>query len=179
MAGVARDRRLPLQGGLPPMEVVEGVVVEIACDESGFSGTNLLDAATPVFTHASVDLGVDEAVALIQRLRWGFRFSLSEFKSGQFLRSRQAGDALEWFLTALSGHAHVLLVDKEYFLVTRIVDLFLTEPSYAAGTRLTEHHRPAARALYRAGRAGGREWSVFLGTFVALVRTKGRHRPDR
>lgn len=46
-----------------------GAVVEIACDESGFSGTNLLDAATPVFTHASVDLCVDDAVQLIRSLR--------------------------------------------------------------------------------------------------------------
>jgi hypothetical protein len=29
---------------------------------------------------------------------------------------------------------HVHLVDKEYFLVTRIVDLLLAEPSYAAST---------------------------------------------
>ena len=35
--------------------------VEIACDESGFSGTNLLDPASPVITHASVDLTVPEA----------------------------------------------------------------------------------------------------------------------
>src|SRR5579859_4166343 len=50
--------RLPLQGGLPPADPVAGTVVQIACDESGFSGTNLLDPATPVFTHASVDLSV-------------------------------------------------------------------------------------------------------------------------
>jgi hypothetical protein len=37
--------RLPLQGGLPPVDAVAGAVVEIACDESGFSGTNLLDPA--------------------------------------------------------------------------------------------------------------------------------------
>src|SRR4051812_10124298 len=41
------DVRLPLQGGLPPTEGLAGPVVEIACDESGFSGTNLLDASTP------------------------------------------------------------------------------------------------------------------------------------
>jgi hypothetical protein len=161
------------------MAGVGGAVVEIACDESGFSGTNLLDAATPVFTHASVDLGVDEAVELIQALRSGFRWSLKEFKSGQFLRSPQAGEALQWLLAALSGRAHVHVVDKEYFLVTRIVDLFLVEPSYAAGTRLTQDHRPAALSLYRAGRAGGRDWSVFLAAFVKLVRTKRRHHPDR
>ena len=147
--------RLPLQGGLPPVDAVAGAVVEIACDESGFSGTNLLDPATPVITHASVDLRVGEAVELITALRSGFRFSPNEFKSGQFLRGPGAGEALEWFLAALSGRAHVHLVDKEYFLVTRIVDLFLAEPSYAAGTRLTQDHRPAALALYRAGRSAG------------------------
>jgi hypothetical protein len=160
------------------MDGVGSAVVEIACDESGFSGTNLLDAPTPVFTHASVDLRVDEAVELIRALRSGF-WSLNEFKSGQFLRGPRADEALEWFLAALRGRAHVHVVDKEYFLVTRIVDLFLAEPSYAAGTRLTHNHRPAALTLYRAGQAGGRDWSVFLAGFVELVRTKRRHQPDR
>ena len=115
----------------------------------------------------------------IAALRSGFRFSPNEFKSGQFLRGPAASEALEWFLAALSGRAHVHLVDKEYFLVTRIVDLFLAEPSYAAGTRLTQHHRPAALALYRARRSAGRDWGVFLAAFVDLVRIKRRHRPDR
>lgn len=171
--------RLPLQGGLPPVDAVAGAAVEIACDESGFSGTNLLDPATPVITHASVDLSVDEAVGLITTLRSGFRFSPHELKSGQFLRSPKAGEALEWFLAALAGRAHVHLVDKEYFLVTRVVDLLLAEPTYAAGTRLTADHRPAALALYRAGRSGGPDWGAFLAAFVDLVRTKRRHRPDR
>jgi hypothetical protein len=170
--------RFPLQGGLPPVDAVGGTVVEIACDESGFSGTNLLHPATPVITHASVDLRVDEAVELIAALRSGFRFSLTEFKSGQFLRGPGAGEALEWFLATLSGRAHVHLVDKEYFLVTRIVDLFLAEPSYAAGTRLTQDHRPAALTLYRAGRSTGRDWAVFLAAFVDLVRVKRRDHQD-
>ena len=143
--------RLPLQGGLPPVDAVAGAVVEIACDESGFSGTNLLDPSTPVITHASVDVSADEAARLIAALRSGFRYSPSEFKSGQFLRGPGAGEALEWFLAALSGRAHVHLVDKEFFLVTRIVDLLLAEPSYAAGTRLTHDQRAAALTLYRAG----------------------------
>lgn len=161
------------------MNGVDGTVVEIACDESGFSGTNLLDSATPVFTHASVDLGVDEAAELIRTLRSSFRLSLNELKSGQFLRGPHADAASEWLLAALQGRAHVHLVDKEYFLITRIVDLFLAEPSYAAGTRLTESRRPAALALYRAGQGCGQGWSDFLATFVDLVRAKRRHQPAR
>jgi hypothetical protein len=153
--------------------------VEIACDESGFSGTNLLDAATPVFAHASVDLRPDEAVELVGALRSGFQWSLSELKSGQLLRGPHAAEALEWMLGELSGRAHVQLVDKEYFLVTRLVDLFLAEPSYAAGTSLTQDDRAPALALYRATRAANGEWSAFLAAFVELVRTKRRRQPDR
>lgn len=171
--------RLPLQGGLPPVETVTGAVVEIACDESGFSGTNLLHPATPVITHASVDLDVGEAAELIAALRSGFRCSLSELKSGQFLRGPDATEALDWFLAALAGRAHVHLVDKEFFLVTRIVDLFLAEPSYGSGTRLTQDDRPAALTLYRAGRSAGPDWDAFLAAFVTLVRVKRRHQPDR
>jgi hypothetical protein len=170
--------RLPLQGGLPPAEKPTGAVVEIACDESGFSGSNMLHPATPVITHASVDLSVDEAAGLIATLRSGFRFSPYELKSGQFLRSPRAGEAVEWFLTALRGRAHVHLVDKEFFLATRIVDLFLAEPSYAAGTRLTQSHRADALAVYRAGREAGRDWTTFLAAFTDLVRTKRRRSPD-
>jgi hypothetical protein len=170
--------RSPLQGGLPPVDAVIGTVVEIACDESGFSGTNLVSSTSPVITHASVDLSAGEAVGLITALRSRFRFSPNEFKSGQFLRGPDSSEALAWLLAALKGRAHVHLVDKEFFLVTRIVDLLLTEPSYAAGTRLTQNHRPAALALYRARRRAGSDWGVFLGAFVDLVRTK-RRQPDR
>lgn len=179
MVAMVRDRVwTPLQGGLPPAEEVTGTVVEIACDESGFSGTNLLDPANPVITHAGVDLSTADAVALIEELRSGFRYAPDEFKSGQFLRSLAASEALGWFVAALSGKAHVHLIDKEYFLVTRIIDLFLAEPSYVAGTRLSQDHRPAALSLYRAGRSAGGEWGAFLEAFVQLVRTKHQHRPD-
>ncbi|MET8547231.1 hypothetical protein [Micromonospora zamorensis] len=166
--------RSPLQGGLPLRDAVVGAVVEIACDESGFSGTNLLHSTAPVITHASVDLVVDEAVALITELRSGFRFSPHELKSGRFLRGSGADEALGWFLTALTGRAHVHLIDKEFFLVTRVVDFLLDEPSYAAGTRLAREQRPTALALYAARHSAGSEWGAFLAAFVDLVRMKRR-----
>lgn len=169
--------RTPLQGGLPLAQSVDGAVVEIACDESGFSGTNLLDPASSLITHAGVNLSVDEAVAVFAELRSVFGFGPSEFKSGQFLRNPAAVDAVEWFLDQLRGRAVVQLVDKEYFLVTRLVDLLLAEPSYAAGTSLTAQNRPPARALYRARAAAGPDWLPFLEAFIELVRIKRRRRP--
>ncbi|MFC5175492.1 hypothetical protein [Nocardioides taihuensis] len=172
---MATGPRLPLQGGLAPVAPATGEVVEVACDESGFSGTNLLDPATPVFTHASTDLDVTEAAALVAELRSGSRWSLGELKSAQFFRSPHAGEASAWLLAVLAGRAHVHIVDKEYFLVTRVLDLFLVDPSYAAGTRLSRAEPAAALAVYRDGRLRGTAWTGFLAAFVDLVRTK-RHR---
>ena len=164
--------RTPLQGGLLPAGNVTGPVVRIACDESGFSGTNLLHPGMPVITHASVDLSGDEAETVIATLRSG-RFSAHELKSGQFLRT---GKAVEWFVSALRGRAFVVVVDKEFFLATRVVDLLLGEPTYAAGTRLAGEGRAAAVALYRGGRERGGDWPAFLAAFTELVKGK-RRRP--
>ena len=181
MADVATsaDRSWPLQGGLPPAAGTVEDALEVACDESGFSGSNLLDPATPVFAHASVDLTVEEAAELMTRTGARFRRSLDELKSARFLRAPDADHTLDWLLTALDGHAHVVLVDKEFFLATRVVDLFLAEPTYAAGTRLSEDQRPVALALYRAGRRTPAEWAEFLAAFADLVRTKRRQQLDR
>jgi hypothetical protein len=78
--------RLPLQGGLPPVDAMAGAVAEIACDESGFSGRNLLDPATPVITHASVDLRIGEAVELMTALRSRFLSAPNEFGAGPYRR---------------------------------------------------------------------------------------------
>ena len=39
--------------------------LEVACDESGWSGTNLLDVDNPVLTHASVHLDTADAAAFV------------------------------------------------------------------------------------------------------------------
>src|SRR6476646_737678 len=119
--------------------------VEIACDESGFSGTNLLDPASPVITHASVDLAVPEADEVIAVLR--SRLSrVSEYKSNQLLRPGQR-PALEWFLTRLQGRAHVHVIDKVGYVAARVLDLFTEEPSYGAGTTLGRDHSDAVLTL--------------------------------
>jgi hypothetical protein len=141
---------------------IQSSLLEIACDESGFSGTNLLDPATPVITHASVDLDVPEAAEVIAVLRSRLH-RRSEYKANQLLRPEQR-PALEWFLTTLRGRAHVHIIDKAGYVAARVLELFTEEPSYAAGTSLGRDHSDAVLALRR--RIG------FLTAFVELTRTK-------
>jgi hypothetical protein len=145
--------------------------VEIACDESGFSGTNLLDPGTPVITHAAVDLGEADAVELVARVRANSRHPHSEYKSTQLLRQRTA---VECLLESLEGRASVHLTDKRFFVVHRMVDFLLGEPTYAAGTSLAPDLRDTALTLHREG-ATDPHWYAVLTSFVAMMRTK-RHR---
>ena len=136
--------------------------VEIACDESGFSGSNLLDPASPVITHASVDLAVPEATEVVAVLRSRLR-RRSEYKSNQLLRPGQR-PAQEWLLTALRGRAHVHAIDKTRYVAARVLELFTEEPSYGAGTSLGRNHSDAVLAL--------RRQTGFLAAFVDLTRTR-------
>ncbi|WP_350281222.1 DUF3800 domain-containing protein [Kribbella sp. HUAS MG21] len=136
--------------------------VEIACDESGFSGSNLLDPVSPVITHASVDLPLPAAAELIAVLRSRLRYR-TEYKSNQLLRPEQR-PALEWLLTTLRGHAHVHAIDKTAYVAARVLELFTEEPSYGAGTSLGTDHSEAVAAL--------RHRTGFLAAFLDLTRTK-------
>ncbi|TCN31722.1 uncharacterized protein DUF3800 [Kribbella orskensis] len=147
--------------------------LEIACDESGFTGTNLLDPTSPVITHAGVHLDRPAAAEYVALVRARFRHTSTEYKATQMLRQRPV---LEWLLGSLRGVGHVHLTDKPFFITCRIVDFLLGEPTYAAGTSLATELRPAAVTLYRDGPAvfGQLRWRAFLATFVKVMRTKRR-----
>ncbi|GAB2646475.1 DUF3800 domain-containing protein [Kribbella swartbergensis] len=140
--------------------------IEIACDESGFSGSNLLDPESPVITHAGVDLAVPEAAEVVDVLRSSFRRRGSEYKSNVLLRPEQRPE-LEWFLTVLRGRARVHVIDKTWYVARRVIELLVAEPSYGAGTSLARDHDEAALGIYR---AEGR--TEFLDAFLRMTRTK-------
>ena len=73
--------------------------LEIACDESGFSGGNLVGRGhSPVFAHASIRIDSDTASQLVQHLRdeIGARGE-GEYKSAEILRRRRRPIVL-WLL---------------------------------------------------------------------------------
>jgi hypothetical protein len=152
--------------------------IEVASDESGFSGTNLLDPNTQVFTHASVHLTAESARHCVEAVRARFPYSATEYKANQLLRDEQR-PVLEWFLGPsgpIYGRAHVHLTDKAFFVVARLIDLLIGEHTYAASTSLDQDGRSKemALALYREGPGlfGRGPWRAFLEAFTSLLRTK-------
>ncbi|MDQ3484742.1 MAG: DUF3800 domain-containing protein [Actinomycetota bacterium] len=150
----------------------------IACDESGSEGENLTGAAHRVFVHASTDLTVDEATAVMHGARERAPTQAAELKAEHLLARP---DAVGWFLAAggpLDGRAVAHLVDKQYFVIGKVVDLLVEEVTHAAGIDLYAGGRARKMAwdLHRNGPRAFRtgDWDGLLAAFNSLMRAKQR-----
>lgn len=155
-------------------------LLEVACDESGYEGENLIGATTDVFAHASVQLNTESATDCIQEIRNRVRSPALEYKSNHLLREKHRS-VLKWLLGPLGpihGNAHVHLTDKTFFVVGKVIDLLVGEVSYAASIGLYQDQQAKAMAvtLYREGRRtfGREQWEAFLKTFNNLMRVNNR-----
>jgi len=159
--------------------------LEIACDESGFSGGNLVGRGhSPVFAHASIRIDSDTASQLVQQLRSeiGARGE-GEYKSAEILRPRRRAIVL-WLLgpsSPIYGNAHVHLTDTRFFVLARMVDALLGG-STVRGIDCPgrdRRTRPMALALYRSGvqSYGPSRWQEFLTLSANLFRTNNRWLP--
>lgn len=138
--------------------------MEIACDESGSEGDNLIGGVTDVFAHASVHMSIDEAAACVQEIRDRIRSPALEYKANHLLREKHR-PVLLWLLDPAGptyGHARVHLVEKSYFLLGKVTELLgvdeKTHDLYDAGPR-------------RLGRA---RWDTLLKSFNDMMRRRNR-----
>jgi hypothetical protein len=155
--------------------VSTGPGVEIACDESGFSGSNLVRTDTKVFTHASVRLTVEDAARCVYEIRDRAGDPAREYKSARLLRARDR-TLLAWLLGPtgpLFGNAHVHLTDKTYFVVERVTCLLLGAPFSPLRAGLSPEPRVTrfAVTLHRDGPPtfGDGRWQAFLDASNALL----------
>ncbi|MFE9359497.1 hypothetical protein ACFYPB_36160 [Streptomyces olivaceoviridis] len=144
-------------------DAAEGRVREVACDESGSDGENLLGGNTDVFAHASVALPVDAAAECVREIRHRIHSPAEEYKANHLLREKHRA-VLVWLLSAdgpIRGRAHVHLTEKAFLVVDRAVGLLLGDPADAV-------------SLYRQGPEvfGTDAWRTFLVTANALLRVR-------
>jgi hypothetical protein len=135
-------------------------VREIVCDESGYEGEKLIDTTTDVFAHASLSIAEPAAADCVAELRRRIGSPASQYKSGHLLREKNRR-TLEWFLGPQSpvyAHGHVYLIDKAYFVITRLAELYHVDADALARTG------PAALGPHR--------WARFLGAANDLLRGK-------
>lgn len=158
--------------------------VEIACDESGFSGGNLVGGQGPVFAHASVRIEPSDARELVDSLlrRIGAHGS-GEYKAAELLRPRRRPVLLGLLgpSSPIRGNAHVHLTDTRFFVLARVIDVLLGEQT-VSGTACPGQNattRRMAITLYRSGEQihGIHRWQEFLTLAANLFRTNNRWLP--
>jgi hypothetical protein len=151
----------------PTEPALSSQVLEIACDESGSEGENLIGGVTDVFAHASARLTLEAANSCVEELRERIRSPALEYKANHLLREKHR-PTLVWLLGPsgpIHGNAHVHLIEKTFFALTKMVEL------------LTEENIDLARVLYHDGPTtfGHSSWEMFLRSFNNLMRIKIRH----
>lgn len=159
--------------------------LEIACDESGFAGGNLVGGGhSPVFAHASIHIDPDTAGQVMHQLREQIgTHGAGEYKSAEILRPRRRPLVL-WLLgpsSPIYGNAHVHLTDTRFFVLARMIDVLLggrPVPGIACPGR-NGNTRGMALALYRSGEQsyGTPRWQEFLTLSANLFRTNNRWLP--
>jgi hypothetical protein len=161
--------------------------IEIACDESGFSGGNLVGrAASPVFAHASIRIEPAAAAELLQQLRLeiGAR-GTGEYKSPEILRPSRRPVLLGLLAPSspVHGNADVHLTDTRFFVLARLVDVLIgPQPASGIGSPgRNRHTREMSLALYRRGAEsyGNPRWQEFLTLSANLFRTNNRWLPKK
>jgi hypothetical protein len=155
--------------------------VQIACDESGSDGENLIEGSSRVFAHGSTDLDTAAASQLINELRETVKFKGPELKSTTLLQNASRRAALLNTFTLggpLSERAKFLVIDKWYMAAAKVIDLVIEEDAYANGIDIYvtgEAYRMAQMLIQEGPRAfGERRWQQLLGEFVSFVRSKQR-----
>ncbi|WP_419992388.1 hypothetical protein [Streptomyces boninensis] len=136
--------------------------IEIACDESGSDGENLVAGNTDVFTHAGVRLAEADAAAALAEVRARVRSPATQYKANHLLREKHRA-VLVWVLSPegpLAGRGRVHLMEKAYFLVGRLAEALGGDVRVLYG---------AARAAYEAD-----GWPRFLHAANDLLRTRNR-----
>ncbi|MCA4727107.1 DUF3800 domain-containing protein [Mycolicibacterium fortuitum] len=165
-----------MMAGVPDLRTVQ-----IACDESGSEGENLIEGSSRVFAHGSTDLDPDAASQLINKLREAVKFKGPELKSMALLPNTSRWSVLlNTFAPGgpLSGRAKFLVIDKWYMAAAKVIDLVIEEDAYANGIDIYgtgEAYRMAQTLIQEGPRAfGDRRLQKLLGDFVSFVRLKQR-----
>ncbi len=156
--------------------------LEIACDESGWEGSNLAASNSDVIAHASVRVHIDAAAECIRALRGRSGQHSYEYKASHLLRAKGGSD-LAGFLGPsgpVHGRARVHLTHKSCFVLGRVLDLFIGGSADAASLGLCPNQRLASQAarLCRAGpnTFGRQPWQAFLAATNVVLRADRRRR---
>src|SRR5271157_4905329 len=100
----------------------------IYCDESGFSGNNLLDREQEYFVFASLAMEPEEARCIVDQATRDFRLQGNELKGSRLLRTPQGQRAISLVIKKAASRAKMVIHLKKYALASKFFE-YIFEPA--------------------------------------------------
>ncbi|MEU0382324.1 hypothetical protein ABZ093_34310 [Streptomyces cyaneofuscatus] len=158
----------------------------IACDESGWDGEQLVGRQRRFLVFASVAIDDAEAAPLISTLRRQARIQQAGELKFRLFKDREERWSLLKNLwgpaSALHERCSVYVVDKEYAVAAKAIDLLLEEKAHAEGWNLYAegNARAMARTLALQGPRAlpGALFDALMSSFVALASQRALGREE-
>ncbi|MCT7985563.1 DUF3800 domain-containing protein [Laspinema sp. A4] len=113
------------------MNTSQKKVQQIYCDESGFTGNDLLNQETPFFAYAAVAVSHEEAKEFVEKLIKDYKIQSSELKFKNLIKSTRGKQAISHILENFSERAKVSIHDKKYALACKFYE-YIVEPTVAS-----------------------------------------------
>lgn len=110
-------------------------VLDIACDEAGHTGPDLLAKDQRYFAFSSVAVSDTEASEIVRRARTVHRVQMPELKASRLMRSETGRKLIMSLLQALDGRYTVIVHDKLLALCGWLFE-YIYEPVYQAAPDL-------------------------------------------
>ncbi|NMG58369.1 DUF3800 domain-containing protein [Geitlerinema sp. P-1104] len=154
------------------MSIHKNNVQEIFCDESGFTGPNLLDSTAPFFTYSAVAVSNEEAKEFVEKLIKDYKIQSGELKANKMRKSSPGRKAITHILEKFSTRAKVVVHDKKYSLACKFYE-YIFEPALASKNSIfydIEFHNFVSNLLYIHFKEGGNYAECIFNDFYQFMK---------
>lgn len=111
---------------------MDNAILEVACDEAGHTGPDLLNADQRFFAFASMAMSDDEAKTIIDKVRVENRLQMPELKASRLMTSANGRRLILSILKACHGRYAVTVHEKRYALCCHLFE-YIYEPVFQNG----------------------------------------------
>jgi hypothetical protein len=125
-------------------------IQEIYCDESGFTGNDLLDKKDTVFAYATVAINHEEATEYVNNIIQKYKLQGGELKGRNLLKSAKGQKVIAEILRNFNGRIKVAVYHKKFNLACKLYE-YIFEPVLAQKSSLfyqIKFHRFISNLLY-------------------------------
>lgn len=148
--------------------------MRIYCDETGFTGNNLLDEEQRYFVYSSIAIEPRQSDELVNRVVKDYKLQGNELKGSRLIKHERGLKAIRWLLSECREESRLIFVDKPFTLACKFHE-YIFEPLYSDSSGIfyeSGFHKFIANSLHKEWSDGSVAARGLLSDFQELMRTK-------